>query len=86
MVANNFKHATLTSKGLTLIINRSLVTMEKSTVGYVKKAMAHTSSFLDSYKQIPSGNNINDLLDYVLDEMWEEEWIITTSKKKSKQP
>ena len=74
----------MTSKGRILINGRKLVTMSKSTVGYVKKGMAHASSFLDTYKQTPSGNNINDLLDYVLDEMWEEEMTISESKKNSK--
>ena len=72
------------SKRQTLINGRSLVTMVKLTVGYVKKAMAHNSSLLDSNKQLPSGNYINDLLDYVLDEMWEENLATSKSKKKTK--
>ena len=83
MIVNNFKYSTMTSKGRALINDQKLILMQKATVGYVKKAMAHTSSFLDAYKQTPSGNNINDLLDYVLDEMWDEEMIISKSKTKS---
>ena len=86
MIVNNFKHSTMKSKGQALIHGRKLVSMQKATVGYVKKAMAHASSFLDTYKQTPSGNNINDLLDYVLDEMWEEETTISKSKTKSNLP
>ena len=63
---------------------RSLVTMVKSAVGYVKKETAHDTSFLDSNKQLPSGNYINILLDYVLDDMWEENLATLKSKKKSK--
>ena len=50
MVANNFKHANLRLKGQTLISDRLLVTIAKSTVSYVKKTMTHASSFLDSNK------------------------------------
>ena len=80
MVDNNFKHATMTSKGQTLINGQKLVTMQKAIVGYVKKAMAHAPTFLDTYKQTLSENNINDLLDYVLDEMWEEDMTISDPK------
>ena len=86
MFADNFKHATLTSKGQTLINGRSLVTMAKSKVDYMEKAMTHASSFLDSNKQLPSGNFINNLLDYILDEMWEGNLAASKSKKKSKLP
>ena len=85
MVAKHFKHTTLMLKGQTLINGRSLVTMEKSTLSYVKKAMAHASFFLHSNKQLPSGNFINNLLDYVLDEMWEEN-LATSKSKKNKLP
>ena len=81
MVANNFKHATLTSKGQTLINGRSLVNMEKSTFDYVKKALTHVYSFLDSNKQLPSGKTVIDLLNSVLDKMWEENLAALKSKK-----
>ena len=81
MIANHFKHVTMISKGQTLINGRSLVTMAKLTVGYVKKAMAHASSFLNSKKQLPSGNFINDILDYILDEMWKQTWLLRNQRK-----
>ena len=62
---------------------QKLVTIAKSTVGYVKKVMAHTPSYLDSNKQLPSGNLINNLLDHILDEMWEENLATWKSKKES---
>lgn len=84
MVAHNFKHVTLRSKGHTLINGRALVNLEKSTVGYVKTVMSHVYSFFVIQISLSSGKTVNNLLNLVLDEMWEEKLAALRCKKKSK--
>jgi len=86
MVAKNFMHATMAAKRQTLINGRSLISMAKATVCYVNKGMGHAAVFLDANKDLPSGINVNELVNYVLDQMWEENLATSKSKKKSPPP
>ena len=81
MVAKNFMNATMTTKGQTLTNGRSLVAMAKSTVGYVKKAMGHASVFLDANKDLPSGINVNDLVNYFLNQIGKKTWLLQNQRK-----
>ena len=62
-----------TLNGNTLIPGRTLHSMALLTFQYGKKALAYAQAFLDSSKNLPSGEKEHDLLNYVLDEMYKEE-------------
>jgi hypothetical protein len=53
-----------------LITGRTLFASAKAGVRNVKKAMAYADAYLDSNKDVPSGTNLKDLVEYVLDTMF----------------
>jgi hypothetical protein len=71
MTYENLRYSTLNGK--TLIPGRTLHCMALLTFQYGKKALAYAHAFLDSSKNLPSGEKEHDLLNHVLDEMYKEE-------------
>jgi hypothetical protein len=53
-----------------LITGRTLFASAKAGVRNIKKAMAYADAYLDSNKDVPSGTNLKDLVEYVLDTMF----------------
>ncbi|MGK3751067.1 MAG: hypothetical protein ACI8RD_003367 [Bacillariaceae sp.] len=62
-----------TLNGKMLIPGRMLHSMALLTYQYGKKALAYAQAFLDSSKNLPSGEKEHDLLNHVIDEMYKEE-------------
>ena len=52
-----------------LITGRSLLSMAKDVIKNCKKALAYANAFLDTEGNLPSGTNIDDLLDHVKEAM-----------------
>jgi len=67
----------LNDKTPTLVSGRTLMKQAEEGVKNGKKALAFAMTILDSNGNLPSGANADDLIEHVLQSMWEEQHRIT---------